>query len=174
LLFVVASVNFGVFLLFRDLFLGEVLGLDTKALGRVTKGPLDRGWRTQTIFIAAITVTQAWLNHVGIRATTILTDFSGYLIFIVTVLPTLGLIFYAPSLDFSRLFTSSNFSGEAGSGVCPSAVQSITLVFLLGLPQGVHTVRGFDASAHTAEETRDAARALKHVSPKYPTPATAI
>jgi amino acid transporter len=174
LLFVVASVNFSVFLMFRDLLLSEVLGLDTNALGRVTKGPLDRGWRTQTIFIAAITVTQAWLTRVGIRATTILTDFSAYMIFIVAVLLTLGLIFYAPSLDSSRLFTFSNSSGEAGGGVCPRAVRSITFVFLLGLPQGVNTVRGFDASAHTAEETSDAARALKHVNPKYRTPETAI
>jgi amino acid transporter len=158
LLFVVSSVNFGVFLLFRDLFLGEVVGLDVKALGWVTEAPLDQGWWTQTIFIAAITVTQAWLNHVGIRATTILTDFSGYLIFVVAVLLTLGLVFYAPSLDFSRLFTFTNFSGEPGGGVWPTALQSLTFVFLLGLLQGVYTVTGFDASAHTAEETRDAAR----------------
>jgi amino acid transporter len=159
LLFVVASVNFGVFLLFRDLFLGEVLGLDTKTLGWVTAAPLDQGWWTQTIFIAAITVTQAWLNHVGIRATTILTDFSGYLILVVAVLLTLGLLFYAPSLDFSRLFTFSNFSGEPGGSVWPSAIPSVGFVFLLGLLQGVYTITGFDASAHTAEETRDAARA---------------
>ncbi|MBX9630555.1 MAG: amino acid permease [Burkholderiales bacterium] len=158
LLFVVSSVNFGVFLLFRDLFLGEVMGLDIKALGWVTEAPLDRGWWTQTIFIAAITITQAWLNHVGIRATTILTDFSGYLIFVAAVLLTLGLVFYAPSLDFSRLFTFSNFSGEAGGSVWPTAIQSLPFIFLLGLLQGVYTVTGFDASAHTAEETRDAAR----------------
>ncbi len=158
LLFVVSSVNFGVFLLFRDLFLGEVLGLDTKALGWVTEGAFDKGWWTQTIFIAAITVTQAWLNHVGIRATTILTDFSGYLIFVVAVLLTGALLFYAPSLDFSRLFTFTNFSGDAGGGVWPTAMQSVGFIFLLGLLQGVYTVTGFDASAHTAEETRDAAR----------------
>lgn len=158
LLFVVSSVNFGVFLLFRDLFLGEVMGLDIKALGWVTEGAFDQGWWTQTIFIAAITVTQAWLNHVGIRATTILTDFSGYLIFVVAVLLTGALLFYAPSLDFSRLFTFGNFSGEPGGGVWPSAVQSVGFIFLLGLLQGVYTVTGFDASAHTAEETRDAAR----------------
>ena len=40
-------------------------------------------WWVQTIFIAVITGTQAILNHIGIRATTILTDFSGYLIFVV-------------------------------------------------------------------------------------------
>ncbi len=148
LLFVVASVNFGVYLLFRDLILGEALGIDVSGFG----------WWTQTLFITAITGTQAWLNHTGIRATTILTDFSGYLIFVTAVLLTLGLAFYAPSLDFSRLFTFSNFSGGAGNGVWPTAIASLPFVFLLGLLQGVYTVTGFDASAHTAEETRDAAR----------------
>jgi amino acid transporter len=95
---------------------------------------------------------------VGIRATTILTDFSGYLIFVVAVLLTLGLLAYAPSLDFGRLFTFSNFSGEAGGSVWPTAMQSTMAVFMLGLLQGVYTVTGFDASAHTAEETRNASR----------------
>ncbi len=158
LLFVVSSVNFGVFLLFRDLLLGEVMGLDTKAMGWVTQGAFDSGWWIQTLFIAGLTATQATLNHVGIRATTILTDFSGYLIFVVAVLLTLGLLAYAPSLDFGRLFTFSNFSGEAGGSVWPTAMQSTMAVFMLGLLQGVYTVTGFDASAHTAEETRNAAR----------------
>ena len=157
LLFVVSSVNFGVFLLFRDLFLHEVLGMDVAAW--TTAGFLDSGWWIQTIFIAAITAVQALLNHYGIRATTVLTDFSGYLIFVVALVLTLGLLAYAPSLDFSRLFTFSNFSGEPGGSVWPTAMQSTAMVFMLGLLQGVYTVTGFDASAHTAEETRDAARA---------------
>ena len=110
------------------------------------------------LFIAGITATQAMLNHFGIRATTILTDFSGYLIFVFATLLTLGLLAYAPSIDISRLFTFGNFSGDAGGGVWPTAIQSVGFVFLLGLLQGVYTVTGFDASAHTAEETRNAAR----------------
>ena len=86
LLFVVSSVNFGVFLLFRDLFLGNVLGMDVT--GWTTKEFMDQGWWTQSVFIAAITATQAMLNHFGIRATTILTDFSGYLIFVFATLLT--------------------------------------------------------------------------------------
>jgi amino acid transporter len=156
LMFVVASVNFGVFLLFRDLFLANVLGMDVAAW--TSKEFMDSAWWIQTIFITVITASQALLNHVGIRATTVLTDFSGYLIFAVALLLTLALLAYAPSLDFSRLFTFSNFSGDAGGGVWPTAVQSIGFVFLLGLLQGVYTVTGFDASAHTAEETRNAAR----------------
>ena len=156
LLFVVASVNFGVFLLFRDLFLANVLGMDVASW--TPKDFMDKGWWIQTMFITAITATQAILNHFGIRATTLLTDFSGYLIFLFAVLLTLGLLFYAPSMDLSRLFTFSNFSGDPGGGVWPTAVQSVGFVFLLGLLQGVYTVTGFDASAHTAEETRNASR----------------
>jgi len=156
LLFVVASVNFGVFLLFRDLFLANVLGMDVA--GWTPKEFMDHGWWIQTLFITAITIAQAMLNHFGIRATTILTDFSGYLIFVFAVLLTLGLLAYAPSIDLSRLFTFSNFSGEAGGSVWPTAMQSVGFVFLLGLLQGVYTVTGFDASAHTAEETRNASR----------------
>lgn len=156
LLFVVSSVNFGVFLLFRDLFLGEVLGFDIKAW--TPQAAFDQGWWIQTLFISGITITQCLLNHYGIRATTILTDFSGYLIFVVAILLTLGLLFYAPSIDIARLFTFSNFSGDTGGGVWPTAIQSVGFVFLLGLLQGVYTVTGFDASAHTAEETREAAK----------------
>ncbi len=156
LMFVVSSVNFGVFLLFRDLFLGNVLGMDVSSW--TSKAAFDQGWWTQTIFITVITISQAILNHVGIRATTILTDFSGYLIFAFATLLTLALLFYAPSIDLSRLFTFSNFSGEAGGAVWPVLVQSTAFVFLLGLLQGVYTITGFDASAHTAEETRNASR----------------
>ena len=156
LMFVVASVNFGVFLLFRDLFLANVMGMDVTAW--TPKEFMDQGWWTQTLFITGITVAQALLNHVGIRVTTMLTDFSGYLIFVFAVLLTGALLAYAPSIDFSRLFTFSNFSGEAGGSVWPTAIQSVGFVFLLGLLQGVYTVTGFDASAHTAEETRNAAR----------------
>ncbi len=156
LMFVVASVNFGVFLLFRDLFLASVIGMDVTSW--TPKEFMDQGWWTQTIFITVITASQAMLNHVGIRVTTILTDFSGYLIFVFAVLLTVGLLAYAPSIDLSRLFTFSNFSGEAGGSVWPTAIQSVGFVFLLGLLQGVYTVTGFDASAHTAEETRNAAR----------------
>jgi len=156
LLFVVSSVNFGVFLLFRDLFLGTVLHMDVSSW--VTAGFLDTGWWIQTIFIAAITATQAMLNHYGIKLTTIFTDFNGYIIFAGSVVLTLALLYYAPSIDFSRLFTFTNFTGDAGGGVWPTAQASVFFAFMLGLLQGVYTITGFDASGHTSEETRNAAR----------------
>jgi amino acid transporter len=64
---------------------------------------------------------------------------------------------FAPSLDFSRLFTFTNNTGDAGGGVWPQT-DSIFKAFLLGLLLVCYTITGFDASAHTSEETRDAAR----------------
>jgi amino acid transporter len=148
LLFVVSSVNFGVYTLFRDLFVAGVLGLDVSGWG----------FWTQTLFITGITITQALFNHYGIRATTILTDFSGYLIFVGSVVLIGALLFWAPSLDLSRLFTFQNFTGDAGGGVWPTAYQSVYYALFLGLLQGVYTITGFDASGHTSEETRNAAR----------------
>jgi amino acid transporter len=155
LLFVVSSVNFGVFLLFRDLFLAGVLGMDVTAW--TSSAMLDTGWWIQTIFITAITILQAIINHRGIRLTTIMTDFSGYLIFVGSIVLTIALLVYAPSLDFSRLFTFTNYTGDAGGGVWPVAQQGIFIAFMLGLLQGVYTITGFDASGHTSEETRNAA-----------------
>jgi amino acid transporter len=148
LLFVVSSVNFGVYLLFRDLFVANVLGIDVSGWG----------WWTQTLFITGITITQALFNHYGIRTTTILTDFSGYLIFVGSVILIAALLFWAPSIDLSRLFTFDNFLGDAGGGVWPTHYQSVYYALLLGLLQGVYTITGFDASGHTSEETRNAAR----------------
>lgn len=155
LLFVVSSVNFGVFLLFRDLLCATVLGIDMS--GWVSGAMLDQGWWIQTIFIAGLTTAQALFNHLGIRITTVLTDISGYIIFAGSVILTLALLFWAPTIEIGRLFTFTNFSGDAGGGVWPTAYQSILFVFVLGLLQGVYTITGFDASGHTSEETRNAA-----------------
>ena len=98
----------------------------------------------------------ALLNHYGIKVTTILTDFSGYLIFGVATLLTVFLIAFAPHLDFSRLFTFTNFTGTAGGGVWPQT-NNMLYAFVVGLLLVTYTITGYDASAHTSEETRNAA-----------------
>jgi amino acid transporter len=113
----------------------------------------------QAAFVIGITVIQAVVNQVGIRATAKLTDLSGYLIFITAVGLTVALLAYAPSWDFSRLWTFKNYSGPTGGDVWP-ATNSMWLLFGLGLLLPIYTITGFDASAHTAEETQDAARAV--------------
>ena len=48
-----------------------------------------------------------------------LTDFSGYLIFVVAVLLTLTMLIWGASFDLSRLFTFVNNTGETGGSVVP-------------------------------------------------------
>jgi amino acid transporter len=164
LLFVVSSVNFGVFLLFRDLFLADVLGMDVS--GWTTAAAFDHGWWVQTIFISVVTIAQALINHFGIKLTTKLTDIAGYIIFIGTVILIIALLINAPSFEFSRLFTFKDYTGDAGGGVwappasdrwLASFMPVVGVAFYLALLQGVYTITGFDASGHTSEETRNAA-----------------
>jgi len=155
LMFVVSSVNFGLFNLFRDLFLAQVVGMDVTPW--VSTGEFSQGWWIQTIFITVVTIAQATLNHYFLRLTTILTDWSGYIILATTVVLTLALLAFAPSLNFGRLFTFTNFTGDAGGGVWPQA-NVFLYVVALGLLHAVYTITGFDASAHTSEETRNAQR----------------
>jgi amino acid transporter len=111
------------------------------------------------VFVAAITILQALLNHFGIRLTAMLTDFSGYLILLTTVVLVVALFAYAPTHDFSRLWTFTNYSGEAGGNVFPQS-DSMTYLFLLCLLLPVYTITGYDASAHTSEETVNAAMSV--------------
>jgi len=144
LIFVTAAVNVGAYTLFANIVL-PIFGVDP------TKLTLFH----QFFGVAAITISQAIFNHRGIRVTTLLTDFSGYLILAVSVLLTIAMLVYAPSHDFSRLFQFSNFSGDAGGGVWP-ANTSVSFMVLLGLLWPIYTITGFDASAHTSEETVNA------------------
>lgn len=146
LIFVTASVNVGAYLIMINTF-GPLVGIDPTTLTSTH----------QIIGLSLITFSQALFNHFGIRVTTLLTDLSGYLIFIVATVLTIALLAYAPSLDFSRLFTFTNFSGALGGGVWPSR-DSVPMLFLLGLLLPIYTITGYDASAHTSEETVNAAK----------------
>src|SRR5438876_1768157 len=70
LIFVSAAVNVGTYQLFIN-FVGPLFGLEP---GKLTL-------MHQVFGVVLITGSQALLNHFGIRVTTLLTDFSGYLIF---------------------------------------------------------------------------------------------
>lgn len=110
-------------------------------------------------FVAVITILQALFNHLGIKVTTLLTDLSGYLIFAATAALVLACLYFAPSLDLSRLWTFTNFSGAAGGDVFPQS-DNTAYLFLLCLLLPVYTITGYDASAHTSEETKNAAVAV--------------
>jgi amino acid transporter len=149
LIFVVASVNVGVYLLFRDLVVAGVFHVDVS------------GWGTgaQIIAVCIITLAQALCNHFGIKLTTMLTDFSGYLILVTAVVLTAMFLIWGGHWDFSRITTFVNTTGDPGGGYVPTARTAI-VAFLVGLLYPLYTITGFDASAHTSEETRDARRSV--------------
>src|SRR5438105_1088778 len=105
-----------------------------------------------------IALSQGLFNHKGIRATTRLTDFSGYLIMVFTVLLTVAMLFYAPHWDFGRLFHFSNYSGIPANDPVFPRTDNMVWLFALGFLLPAYTITGFDASAHISEETIDAAR----------------
>ncbi len=106
---------------------------------------------------------QALVNHMGIGLTAKLTDFSGYLIFATAIALAVGLpvggavLRVRPPLHLRQLFRAKP---AAMSGPPPPGIW----VFLLGLLLPIYTITGYDASAHTSEETVKAAafRSARH------------
>jgi amino acid transporter len=148
LICVVSSVDVLLYtVFFKDLLLGTALGVDVSGFGF---------WH-QFLFVGVVLVTQSLLNHYGIELTTKLTDLSGYLIFGLSVILIVTLFVFSPvAIDLSRLWNFSNFTGDTGGGVVPFRTESVAFAFLLGLSYVCYTITGFDASAHTSEETQDA------------------
>jgi amino acid transporter len=149
LITVLAAINVGTYL-FLVSAIGPIVGF--------VPGE-DSAFVWQLIGVSIITFSHALFNHLGIRLTTKLTDFSGYLIFAVSTVLTIVLLMFAVGhgTDFSRLFTFTNYSGDSGGGIWPQT-GNLFLLFLLGLMLPAYTITGFDASAHTSEETIGAAQ----------------
>ena len=145
LITVLGAINLGTAFYFQGTF-GYLIGMTT-----------DPGWIVS--FVVVITVVQAIFNHVGIKVTTMLTDISGYIIFATTAVLVLACLLLAPHIDISRLWTFKNYSGDAGGGIFPQS-GSMAYLFLLCLLWPVYTITGYDASAHTSEETERAAHSV--------------
>jgi amino acid transporter len=142
LITVLGAINVGTFYFFFGAF-GPQFGLEDTLAHRVA-------------FVAVITALQAAVNHFGIRLTAKLTDMSGFLILATAGVLTLVCLASASTFEVSRLWTFSNYTGtEGASGVWPGAV-STGMAFLLGLLLPIYTITGYDASAHTSEETMKA------------------
>lgn len=110
----------------------------------------------RVIFVAVITAAQAIVNHVGIGLTAKLTDLSGYLIFAAALALTIVCLVSAPSYEFARLFTFTNYTGTEGASAVWPEVLSGGMAFLVVLLLPIYTITGYDASAHTSEETMKA------------------
>jgi amino acid transporter len=145
LITVLGAINVGTYLFFMGSF-GDSLG-----------------WKVSTphqiAFVAIMTATQAAINHSGIKLTSKLTDFSGYLILVGATALAIAFFVYAKNRDFGRLFEFKNNSGDTGGGVWPKTGSKLYL-FGLGLLLPIYTITGYDGSAHTAEETVNASTAV--------------
>jgi amino acid transporter len=71
----------------------------------------------------------------------------------------IALLVFAPTNDWSRLWTFTNNSGEAGGNVFPQS-DNLVYLFSLCLLLPIYTITGYDASAHTSEETKNAAMSV--------------
>ena len=120
----------------------------------------EPGLAFQVAAVGAITLSQALFNHLGIRVTSRLTDFSGYWIVAVAAALTIALLCFAPTFEPSRLVRFTNYSGLPADNPVWPANSSILLLFALGLLLPAYTITGFDASAHVAEETIGAAHSV--------------
>ena len=145
----IAAINLGA-LRFTIDSVGPVVGMDA------TRWSTGAAMVVSIAGVFAISAAQALVNHLGIRLTTRLTDFSGYWILAIALLLTVAMLAFAPSLDLGRLTSFTNYSGARGGGVWPQT-GSLARLFALSFLLAAYTITGFDASANTAEETVNAA-----------------
>jgi amino acid transporter len=153
LITVLAAINVGCWQFILG-SLGPVFGYNAESIH-----PDAKFW-AQIAAVSLITLSQGVFNHVGIRLTTRLTDTGGYLILGLTAALTVAMLACASSYHFARLVTFTNYSGHGPDpdNVVWPKTDNLALLFALGLLLPAYTMTGFDASAHTAEETIGAAR----------------
>ena len=149
---VLSAINFG--MVEFTLSITKPLGLDLESPEAKTIAQIGG--------VLVVTLTQAFINDRGIRLTARLTDFSGWWILAVALVLTVAVLAFAPAWDFSRLLRFDNFSGLPEPPIANDPVwprqEGIAWLFFLGLLLPAYTITGFDASAHAAEETRQASR----------------
>jgi amino acid transporter len=150
----IAAINLGALRFTLD-SVGPVVGLEPARWSAGTSAAVA------IVGVFAICGAQALVNHLGIRLTTKLTDFSGYLILAIALLLAVTMLAFAPSLDLARLVSFTNYSGARGGNVWPET-SNMALLFALSFLLPAYTITGFDASANTAEETVGAAVRVPH------------
>ena len=106
----------------------------------------DNPW-TELGAFAALLLSHAALNHVGIRTVARLNDFSAVYHILGAAVLIGALVFFAPKQPVSYLFTKT-FTTLTN--------RPYLFAFLAGLLQAQWTYTGYDASAHISEETKDA------------------
>lgn len=119
--------------------------------------PAEQAEIIRTTVVVLMTLSQGLLNHYGIRLTTRLTDLSGWLILAVATALTVALFTVTIHWDWSRLWTFTNYSGLPEAAPVFPKQTSLPWLFALSFLLPAYTITGFDATAHTSEETVGAA-----------------
>jgi amino acid transporter len=127
-----------------------VAGIDFGCAGFASSLLYDKPTKIQTLIVyAIILISHAILNHVGIRIVAKLNNVSAvYHVLGVGVIIG-ALVYFGPVHNISYLF-DTGFSGATNN------TTPYWFAFLVGLLQAQWTYTGYDASAHTSEETVDA------------------
>lgn len=147
--FSVAGTAVACYLLFTQMMLGWVLHIDTSSWGY---------WH-QVACVAVIVFSQAILNHVGVRLLARLGEFGAIMTFVGAVLLLVIMLYNIHPANLSHVFTFTNNTGDAGGDVVPHTTNPI-LIFGYALLLPLWIITSYDASAHTSEETVDAARSV--------------
>ena len=125
---ITAAIDFGL-----AEFLAPLLGLD--------------GRGAVLLLYAAVLLSHAVLNHVGVKVVAVLNTVSAWYHVAGVVVLVGAVMVLAPKQPVSFLLERA-----------PEAPDALVPGFLVGLLQAGWTFTGYDASAHAAEETKDAAR----------------
>jgi amino acid transporter len=115
-------------------FLAPLLGLPTDRI-------------TVMLVYAAVLLSHAALNHVGVRVVSLLNWLSAWYHVAAVALLVLALTLFAPKQDVGFLFTRFTAGGHG-----------YAYGFAVGMLQAAWTFTGYDASAHVTEETVDPTR----------------
>jgi amino acid transporter len=102
------------------------------------------------LLCAGILLSHALLNHFGIHLVAKLNDLSAIYHMVGVAVIVGALAFFAPSHHSISYLFDTTFSTQANSLHIPYGI-----AFLFGLLQAQWTITGYDASAHTSEETID-------------------
>jgi amino acid transporter len=147
--FAVAGSDVAAYTLFNQMVLGWVFHIDTSSWGY---------WQ-QVEGVALILGTQAILNHIGVRFLARLFELGAYMTLIGAVLLVGIMLLNIHPGNFAHLLTYTNYTGNPGGGTVPQT-GSHTLIFGYALLLPLWIITAYDASAHTSEETVDAAHAV--------------
>jgi amino acid transporter len=124
-----------------------VAGIDFGCAGFAASLLFDEPTKSQTLTIYAIILaSHALINHIGIKIVGKLNDVSAIYHLLGVGLLIVALSYFGPSHDIRYLFDTS-FSTVTDSST------PYWFAFLVGLLQAQWTITGYDASAHTSEET---------------------